>query len=193
MANISSSKLIRLLLAIGCVVVALVAAMFALSHYLRGGVNVTVEDISIARHDGADSSIVGSILDKVKGAAKAVVGQGDLTARLNVKNNTSLSVNITAARYSVFMGDKEIGKGYWVATEGAPAEFPSHKDVALELPLRLDGPSVLASVMESLKVREASFRVEGDLTVSLAFYHITVPFNSSYTQLELPREKSPTF
>ncbi len=189
-----SSKSTRLLLVIGCVVVALVAAFFAVSHYMRGGVEVTVEDISIARQDGADESGLGRILDKVKGAAKAVMGKGDLTARLNVKNNTAISVYITAARYSIFMGDKEIGKGNWTATEGAPAAFPSHADVALDLPLRLDGSSVLAGVIESLEVeslkgRDASFRVEGDITVSLAFYNITVPFKAGYTQ---PREKSPT-
>ena len=184
-----SSKSTRLLIVIGCVVVALVAAVFAVRYYMRGGVEVTVEDISIARQDGADSSGVGQILDKVKGAAKAVMGKGDLTARLNVKNNTALSVYITAARYSIFMGDKEIGKGNWTATEGAPAAFPSHTDVALELPLRLDGSSVLASVIESLGGRDASFRVEGDITVSLAFYNITVPFKAGYAQ----REKSPTY
>ena len=188
-----SSRSTRLLLAIGCVVVALVAAAFALSHYMRGGVEVTLEDISIARRDGADSSGVGKILDKVKGAAKAVMGKGDLTARLNVKNNTAFSVYITAARYSIFMGDKEIGKGNWTATEGAPAAFPSHEGVALELPLRLDGPSILASVIEALEGRDASFRVEGDMTISLAFYNITVPFKTNYTQIELPREKPPTF
>ena len=188
-----SPRSTRLLIVIGCVVFALAATFFALSYYMRGGVEVTVEDISIARQDGADSSAVGQILDKVKGAAKAVIGKGDLTARLSVRNNTALSVYITAARYSVFMGDKEIGKGNWTATEGAPAAFPSHEDVALDLPLRLDGSSVLASVIESLKGRDASFRVEGEITVSLAVYSITVPFKASYAQVELPREKSPTY
>ena len=188
-----SSRSTRLLIVIGSVVVALVAAVFALSYYMRGGVEVTVENISIAQQDGAESGGVGKILDKVKGAAKAVMGKGDLTARLNVKNNTALSVYITAARYSIFMGDTEIGKGNWTATEGAPAAFPSHTGVALELPLRLDGSSVLASVMESLGGKDASFRVEGDITVSLAVYNITVPFKASYAQAELPREKSPTY
>ena len=174
---------------IGCVVAALVAAAFAARYYMRGGVEVTVEDISIARQDGADPSALGQILDKVKGATKAVTGKGDLTARLNVKNNTSLSVYITDARYSIFMGDKEIGKGNWTATEGAPAAFPSHTDVALDLPLRLDGSSVLASAIESLGGRDASFRVEGDITVSLAFYKITIPFKAGYAQ----REISPTY
>lgn len=189
-----SSKSTRLPIMISCIVVALVAAFFAVNYYMRGGVEVTVEDISIARQDrtdanGTDSSGVGQILDKVKGAAKAVMGKGDLTARLNVRNNTALSVYITAARYSVFMGDKEIGRGNWTATEGAPAVFPSHENVSLDLPLRLDGSSVLASVIESLGSHDASFRVEGDITVSLAFYNITVPFKSGYAQ----REKLPTY
>ena len=98
---------------------------------MRGGVEVTVEDISIARQDEGDSNGVGSIIDKVKGAAKAAMGKGDLTARLNVKNKTALSVYITAARYSIFMGDKEIGKGNWTATEGAPAPAPSNTTAVL--------------------------------------------------------------
>lgn len=188
-----SPSLTVLLTLIGCLVVALAASPFVLSRYLRGGVDVTVEDISIARQDGADSKGLGQILDKLKGAAKAVVGKGDLTARLNVKNNTSLSVYITAARYTIFMGDKEIGKGAWAATEGAPAAFPSHTNVALELPLRLDGSSVLASVIETLGGKDASFRVEGDISVSLALYDITVPFKADYAQVALPREKLPTY
>ncbi len=188
-----SSKSTRLLLVTGCVALALIAAVFALSYYMRGGVEVAVEDISIARQDGEDSSGVGKILDKLKGAAKAAIGKGDLTARLSVRNNTALSVYITAARYSVFMGDKEIGKGNWTATEGAPAAFPSHEDVALELPLRLDSGSVIASIIESLQGRDASFRVEGELTISLALYNITVPFKASYAQPEVPRDKSPTY
>lgn len=187
MPKILSSKSTSLLLAVGCVIVALVAAYFALIHYMRGGVEVTVENISIERQDEAESNGVGRILDKVKGAAKAVMGKGDLTVRLNVKNNRSLSVYITAARYSIFMGDKEIGKGDWTATEGAPAAFPSHTDVALELPLRLDGSSVLESVMASIKGRDATFRVEGEITVSLALYKITIPFKGSYSPSELPR------
>jgi hypothetical protein len=91
------------------------------------------------------------------------------------------------------MGDKEIGKGIWTATEGAPAAFPSHENVALELPLRLDSSSVIASVIESLGGHDASFRVEGEITVSLALYNITVPFKASYAQPEVPREKTPTY
>src|ERR1700742_2563693 len=117
MPKILSSRSTVLLLVTSCVIVALVAAFFALGNYMRGGVEVAVEDISIARQDGADSSGIGSILDKVKGAAKAVMGKGDLTARLNVKNKTSLSLHITSARYSIFIGDKEIGKGNWTATD----------------------------------------------------------------------------
>jgi LEA14-like dessication related protein len=187
------SRSARLLLVAGCAVATLVAAFLALGYYMRGGVGVTVEDISIARQDGADSGAVGKVLDKITGAAKAVMGQGDLTARLNVKNNTALSLYITSARYSIFWDDKEIGRGNWVATEGAPAAFRSHEDVTLELPFRLDSRSVLASVVESLGSKDLMFRVEGDITVSLAVYDVTVPFTAIYTKVELPRGQSPTY
>lgn len=188
-----SSKSTRLLLVTGCVVVALVAAFFGLGVYMRSGVEVTVEDISIARQDGSDSGAVGKVLDTITGAAKAVMGKGDLTARLKVKNDTALSVYITSARYWIFVGDKEIGKGNWTATEGAPAAFRSREDITLELPLRLDSRSVLASIVESLGGKDLPLRVEGDITVSLPIYDITVPFKASYTKVESPSEKSPSY
>jgi LEA14-like dessication related protein len=189
-----SSKSTGLLLVIGCVVIAVVAAFFGLGVYMRSNVEVTVEDISIsADSGGADSGAVGKVLDKITGAAKAVMGKGDLTARLKVKNDTALSAHITSARYWILMGDKEIGRGNWTATEGAPAAFRSREAITLELPFRLDSRSVLASVVESLGGKDLPFRVEGDITISLPLYNVTVPFKASYIKVELPDENSPSY
>jgi LEA14-like dessication related protein len=173
--------------------VALAASILALGAYMRGGVEVAVVDISIARQDSANAGAAGKVFESIVGAAKAAMGKGDVLARLKVRNNTSLSVYITAARYSVFIGDNEIGKGSWVATEGAPAAFRSREDVTLDLPIRLDNRSAFASLVESLQGKDASFRVEGDLTMSLALYSVTVPFKADYIQIDLPRDKTPSY
>lgn len=182
-----------LLVATVAVAVIAVTTFFALGAYMRGGVEVTVEDISIAQKDSANSSITGKVIEKITGATKAVFGKGDLVARLKVRNNTSLSVCITAAQYSIFLGEKEIGKGQWVAIDGAPAAFRAREDLSLELPFRLDSQSLLASVIESLGGKDSPLHVEGEMTLQLAVFSVTVPFKTDYAQAESPREKPPTY
>jgi len=179
-------------LVIGVIAFAMLAALFGLRSYMRGGVTITVENIAVAEQD-SNASEGAKAMERIAGAAKALFGKGDLVARLRVRNDTAIPLAIISARYTISLSDREIGNGAWEATEGAPARLPARQSIALDLPFQLEGKSLILSVIEALTHKETALRVDGVVTVSLLSYHVTVPFKASYTQADLPLDIQPTY
>jgi LEA14-like dessication related protein len=179
-------------LVVGVIAFAMLATFFGLHAYMRGGVTITVESITVAEQD-SNASEGAKAIERIVGAAKALFGKSDLVARLRVRNDTAIPVTIISARYTISLSDREIGNGIWEATEGAPARLPARQSIALDLPFQLEGRSLIVSVIEALTHKETALRVDGMVTISLLSYHVTVPFKASYTQADLPLEMQPTY
>lgn len=153
---------------------------YACKRYLQNGIEVMLTDISLP--SGAKVSelennpgILERVTSGVIGAARAITGGGDLITHVAVKNRTSCSGNLVSARYAVISGGAEIGRGEW-QPEGGPLEFQSGRDLALDLPLRLNAENTMASAVNALIGKSAAIKVSGDVTVKLWFGDITVPF-----------------
>lgn len=179
-------------LVVGMIAIALLGVFFGLRAYMRGGVTVAVESITVTEQD-SDANAGTKTLERIVGAAKALFDKGDLIARLRVRNDTAIPVTIISARYTFSLSDREIGNGAWEPTEGAPARLPARQSIALDLPFQLESKNLILSVITALTHKETALRVEGVVTVALLSYHVTVPFKALYTQADLPLETQPTY
>ncbi len=110
--------------------------------------------------------------------------QEDLKIHLRAKNRTFVSGSLVTARYSIAVGDREIGSGEWTADQ--PIPFRAGGEAKLELALRPDSLEVLDSLLRTAAGEEPAIRAHGQIVIDLgSFGRLELPFEVRQVSVEL--------
>jgi LEA14-like dessication related protein len=171
---------------LGLLVAVLAGTFYAVTAYFSKNIAVTFESFAVPQkaRDGAND--VSGLVDRAKGVARALSGTGDLIARVRVKNSTALSGRITAASYTIFLNDEEVGQGTWAAPEGEAVALDSSGEAVFDLPMRLHPGNALSGALDGVTGEGFSFKIKGDLTLSVMVAHFRVPFTVNHIQVAIP-------
>ncbi len=181
-------------LSIGLVLLAAAAvgAHQLYSQHLKTHFAVTLENVFLT----AESA---GLLERALTLAQVATGNANLVARVRLDNSTIFSGTITAARYSLRTGERELGQGVWTAPQ--PIPFQPGQQVSLDLPFRLDSRGALGSLFDQISGqlngqwagREGPLRMQGELTVRVWGLDFPIPFDVSFQGVRLEQPTSPVY
>ncbi|MEN3331209.1 MAG: hypothetical protein V7641_574 [Blastocatellia bacterium] len=178
---------------LGLLAVILGGTFYAIVTYFSRNMTVTFEGFAIPQKAKEDANGSPGLIDRAKGVARAFTGTGDVIARVRVKNSTALSGRITSARYKIFLNDQEVGQGTWAAPESGAIALDSGGEAAFDLPMRFSPGNALAGAIDAITGEGMSFKIEGDLSVSIAIISFRVPFTVRHVQVAVPASEVQDF
>lgn len=177
----SGIRWIALMLIIGGLAGAVCAAYYLGRHHLQSKITLVFEDvlvngnISLTRRS-KDKTLATQLAEGILGAAKVTLGTENLIVRVKCRNTTPFAGAITAARYTISAGDKEIASGEWLPASAVV--FQPDREVSIDLPLRFDTSNTLSAAIDAISGKPGQIKIQGDLDAKLSIMKLRIPFEA---------------